>query len=164
VRRRVALAALAGTLWGSGVVQAGFAPAGATACADVVALRTLTIAIKPVTQSYAVGSIASVPVQVTRPAKEDPLQVGIPVPPVVSEPASGVIVGLGLHIGTVFRPAYAKTDSNGDATVKVKIPAYAPAASVNVEAYTYHVLIQVPCYTVQENGYSRKSGLFKTTK
>ena len=163
MRRRVAIVLVLGTLWGSGALQAGFTPARAVACADVIQLRTMTIEIKPV-KDYPVGSIAQVPVLVTRPANTDPLSQGVPVPTAVSEPAAGVIIGIGLHIGPVFAPGYAKTAGNGSAVVKIKIPPYAPAATVNIDAYAYNILVQAPCYTIQEDGFTRKLGVFKTTK
>ena len=164
MRRRVAIVLVLGTLWGSGALQAGFTPARAVACADVIQLRTMTIKIKPVTKDYPVGSIAQVPVVVTRPANTDPLSQGVPVPPAFSEPAAGVIIGIGLHIGPVFAPGYAKTADNGSAVVKIKIPPYAPATKVNVDAYAYNILVQAPCYTIQEDGFTRKLAVFKTTK
>jgi hypothetical protein len=83
---------------------------------------------------------------------------------VASAPASGVIVGIGLHIGPVFAPGYAKTADDGGAMVRIRIPTYAPAATVNVDAYAYNILVQAPCYTIQEDGFTRKMAVFKTTK
>jgi hypothetical protein len=164
LKRPVGLLVVAALVGGFGAVQAAMSPVGAAACADVIMLRTMTIHIKPVTQNYKVGSIASVPVVVTRPANTDPAQLGVPVPTAVSEPASNVTIGIGLHIGPVFSPGYAITDSNGGASVKIKIPTYAPAATVNIDAYAYNILVQAPCYTIQEDGYTRKMAVFKTTK
>jgi hypothetical protein len=147
-----------------GVVQVSTSPAGATACADVIVLRTMTVHIKPVTHDYKIGTVAKVPVNVTRPAPEDPLQQGVPVPSEGSQPAANATVGVGLHIGPVFAPGYAKTDANGDALVPIKIPSYAPAATVNVDAYAYNIIAQAPCYTIQEDGYARKMAVFKTIK
>ena len=124
----------------------------------------MTIHIKPVTKNYPVGSVAQVPVVVSRPGNSDPLSQGVPMPTVVSEPASGVIVGIGLHIGPVFAPGYAKTVDDGSATVRIKIPTYAPAATVNIDAYAYNILVQAPCYTIQEDGYTHKDRAFKTTR
>jgi len=164
VRRRIAFVAIVGTLLGSGVVQAAFTPARATACADVIRIRTMTIHIKPVTHDYRVGDIAEVPVTVTRPGDTDPLQQGVPMPQTITEPAAGVIIGIGLHIGPVFTPGYAKTSSTGGAVVKIKIPSYAHPATVNVDAYAYNILVQAPCYTVQEDGFTHKAGVFKVVK
>ena len=150
----------------------GAASAGGPQCAqphapgaprDVIVLRTMTVRIGKV-PDYKVGSVAKVPVTVTRPSSQDPFQLGVPIPPVASVPASGATVGVGLYIGSVFAPGFAKSGSTGKAVVPIKIPRTAPATKVNVDAYAYNILVQAPCYTIQEDGYQRKNKVFKTTK
>ena len=134
------------------------------AAMDVITIRTMTVEFKPPGKSVAIGSVAKVPVHVTRPAGEDPLQQGIPLDPPASAPADGVTVGIGLTIKNVFAPGYAVTNQDGKATVSIRIPRYAPAASVDLDAYAYNVLGQTPCYTIQEDGYTHKDDVFKTTR
>ena len=163
LRRRTALLVIAAMVSLFGVFQVGTSPAGATACADVIVLRTLTVKVMPGAKDTKVGGVAKVPVHVTRPAPEDPAQEGVPVPGVVNQPAANVTVGVGLHIGPVFAPGYAITDDGGDALVPIRIPTYARAGlAVNADAYAYNILAQAPCYTIQEDGYARKLNVFKT--
>lgn len=171
MRRRWA-AAFAALVIGGSLVGAAAGPASATVAdassrcrstsswADVVALRTMTVWIKPGAKSYPVGGMAKIQVTVTRPAPQDPAGLGVPLPRESGVPAPDVTVGVGLHIGPVFSPGYARTDQNGKATVSIKIPGYAKAGPVGVDAYAYSIIAQTPCYTLQEDGYTHKTGLF----
>ena len=160
IRRRVSLLLVVCLVGGLGVVQAATASVGAVACADVVVLRTMSVSFKPQAKSYSIGSRAKVDVTVTQPASEDPLQLGVPIPIGGSVPAADATVGVGLHIGPVFAPGYAKTDETGKATVSIKIPTYAHPGKVGIDAYAYRIIAQSPCYTLQEDGYAHRSGVF----
>jgi hypothetical protein len=160
VRRRISLSLLACLVGGFGAVQAATSPAGAIACADVIVARTMTVKFKPEAKSYAIGQSAKVDVIVTRPAPEDPLQLGVPIPTAVAVPAPDATVGVGLHIGPVFAPGYAKTNGAGKATISIKIPSYAKPGKVGIDAYAYRIIAQSPCYTFQEDGFAHKPGVF----
>ena len=163
-RRRVSLAVVLTMVGGMLSLQVATSHAGAVACADVIAFRTMDVTFKPLARSYSVGDTARVAVDVARPASEDPLEQGVPVPTGELVPAAGATVGVGLHIGPVFSPGYAKTDDQGHAIVPIRIPTYAKPGPVGVEAYAYRIMASAPCYTLQEDGYARRTGAFTVTK
>lgn len=130
---------------------------------ETVTLRTFHIEAK-YSKVVAIGDVAKIKVNVTRPAKEDPLGNGIPMERPIVEPAPDVIVGIGLHIGNVFLPGAAITNEEGDATIKITIERYAPVGVVDVSAYAWRVAATLPCATVQEDGYRTYPRAFKTTR
>ena len=130
---------------------------------EYVSLKTLHLEIEFPKKAYAIGETVSVKVNVTRPAKEDPLGNGIPMDRPYVEPASGVIVGVGLMIGRVFLPGAGITDDNGDTVVKIKLEDWAPAGKwVDASIYAWKIVQQTPCLTVQEFGYATMPRAFKT--
>lgn len=138
----------------------GFAGAGNM---EQVTLRTFDLDVTP-PKVAKIGTTVTVKVRVTRPAKEDPLGQGIPMDRPFVEPASEVIVGVGLSIGNVFLPGAAITNGGGIAKVKIIMQEYAPANKfVDMSVYAWKVLQQTPCLTVQEDGYEVVPDAFRTS-
>ena len=132
---------------------------------EQVALLTFNLEIGKTKPTYEIGDVVPIDVTVTRPAKEDPLGNGIPMDRPYFEPAEGVIVGVGLHIGRVFLPGAAITDANGVAKVRIKLEDWAPAGvKVDASMYAWKVVYEMPCATVMEYGYRTMSGMLRTTR
>ena len=130
---------------------------------EQVTLRTFDLKVTP-PKVAEIGSTVTVKVLVTRPAKEDPLGQGIPMERPFVEPASDVIVGVGLSIGNVFLPGAAITNQDGIAKVKIIMQDYAPAdKKVDMSVYAWRIVQQTPCFTVQEDGYKVMPDAFRTT-
>lgn len=135
---------------------------------ETLTLRTFHVEVKQDKKTYRIGDIAKFDVTVTRPANEDPLGEGTPMPwserPYV-EAVEGAIVGVGLHIGRVFLPGAALTDADGLAKVRIKIENYAPAGQVvDASIYAWKIVQETQCLTIQENGYKVLPGIAKTTR
>lgn len=132
---------------------------------ETATVRTFDVEAKVKRPVYQRGSFAEIDVTVTRPAKEDPLGEGIPLPierPMV-EPAPEVYVGIGVYIGNVFLPGFGITGADGVAKVRVKIERYAPAGTIaHVSIYAWKVLQDTPCLTVQEDGYRQFPEMFRS--
>ncbi len=135
---------------------------------ETLTFRTFHVEVEPFKKIYKIGDIATIDVKVTRPANEDPLGEGTPMPwtdrPYV-EAAPGAIVGVGLHIGRVFLPGAALTDDNGDAKIRIKIENYAPANQIiDASVYAWRVVQESQCLTIQEDGYKAMPGAAHTTR
>lgn len=135
---------------------------------ETATFRTFHLEVKTDQKVYKIGDIAKIDVNVTRPANEDPLGEGNPMPwtdrPYV-EAAEGAIVGVGLHIGRVFLPGAALTDANGDAKIRIKIEKYAPANTIiDASVYAWRVLQETQCLTIQEDGYKTLPAMGKTRR
>lgn len=128
-------------------------------------LRTLYVEAKVKKTVINRGSFAEIEVLVTRPAKEDPLGEGEPLPverPVV-EPAADVSVGVGVYVGSVFFPGFGISGPDGVAKLRIKMESYAPKNTVaDVSIYAWKVVQDTPCLTVQEDGYSQYPAMFKS--
>ena len=130
---------------------------------ETLTLRTLNLDVTP-PKSGEIGSVATIKVIVTRPAKEDPLGQGIPMERPYVEPAPGVIVGIGLSIGDVFLPGAALTDEDGRAVVKIKLEKWVPRNTwVDMSVYGWKTVQETPCFTIQEDGYVTQGRVFKTS-
>lgn len=116
---------------------------------------------------YSLGDIVSVKVNVTTPAKKDPLGEGIPLPierPFV-QPVEDAIVGVGLYIGRVYLPGGSITDADGNATVEIKLESYAPRnAWADAGIYAYKERFSDPgrCVVIVEYGYQSAPRAFRT--
>jgi hypothetical protein len=137
----------------------------ASSGAETVSLLTFNLDASKVKPVYKIGETVNLDVTVTRPAKEDPLGNGVPMDRPYIEPAEGVIVGVGLHIGRVFLPGAAITDAQGVAHIKIKIESYAPAGQwADTSMYAWRVIQDTTCASIQEYGYTSAPRMFKTAR
>ena len=128
---------------------------------EYITPRTFHVAIKPLKKSYRRGEVVKVQVAVTRPAEEDPVGLGLPVQRPANVPAEGVNVGVGISVGRVFLPGYARTAANGVASVRIKLERYVPRAAAHVRAFAYKEVVATTCLTVEEQGYHAVDNAFK---
>lgn len=141
------------------------APSNASpACAETVSLKTFNLIVSASKKVYKVGDTASIKVNVTRPAHEDPLGNGIPIDPPTTQPAANVNVGIGLRVGDVFLFGHSITDANGDAAVKVKLEPWTPTGSAIADAFAWNIVQDTPCLRIEENGYQQSPNIFKVIK
>ncbi|MGI8774701.1 MAG: hypothetical protein ACR2KQ_06765 [Actinomycetota bacterium] len=131
---------------------------------EQITVKTLHIVAEAPKQSVAIKKMASIKVNVTRPAEEDPLGQGIPMDRPYVMAAEEVNVGVGLLIGDVFLPGFAITDANGDATIKIKIERYVKPGPVDAAFYAWETTAETPCATVQENGFRPYQNFFRVTR
>ena len=145
---------------GARAVRAGL-KAGAM---ETVALKTFHLVIHPQKKAYKVGDVAKIHVNVTRPAKEDPLGNGIPMEAPNQMAAEGVSVGVGLRVGDVFLFGASYTDENGDATVKVELKDYTPGGMAIADVFAWQKALDTPCAKIEENGYQHSPNIFKVVR
>ncbi len=141
----------------------------ASACADaalmeVVQLTTMHVEVEADRKSYRVGDVAQILVQVSRPAHEDPLGQDVPVDPPMSQPADNVNVGIGVQVERVYLFGVGRTDDEGRALIKVRIPPYTPVGKAYVRALAWSTVVDTVCLTVEEYGYTQEPGLFAVTR
>ena len=115
-------------------------------------------------KTYKVGEIVKVKVEVSRPAEEDPIGLGIGYERPISQPAEDVSVGVGISVGRVFLPGYGITDAEGKATVMIKLENYTPAAMAHVRAFAYKTVVATTCLIVEEQGFRDMPNAFKVVK
>ena len=128
---------------------------------EYVTPRTFYVQVGKLSKTYNRGDVVKVKVTVSRPSDEDPTGLGVPVERPTSAPAQGVNVGVGISIGRVFLPGYARTDANGVATAKIKLEKYVPSAAAHVRAFAYKETLQTPCLTIEEQGYRAVDKAFR---
>jgi hypothetical protein len=121
---------------------------------ETIRVRTFHIDAKTQAESYKIGTSAKIDVTVTRPAHEDPLDLGVELEPPTSVPAENVIVGLGVHVGDVFIPGFSRTNADGKATVSLKLPGYATPGQASMTVYAWNVVHESPCLRVEEDGFA----------
>lgn len=131
---------------------------------ETVQLRTFHVEAKPVTKSFAIGKTAKVAVTVTRPAEEDPLGNGLPVPQVGEAPVADANVGVGVTLGDVFFPGFGRTDQMGRATIPIKLKSYAVPGKADATVYAYTTTANTTCLRVEENGYREYPKMFSVTR
>lgn len=120
---------------------------------ETTSLRTLHIEAAATKESYEIGEVAKFPVHVTRPAKEDPMRLGLPWDRPYVEDAAGVNVGVGLLAGDVFLAGFAQTGEDGKAVIKIKIKSYTRPAPVDAAFYAWNIVADTPCLRIEENGF-----------
>lgn len=146
-------------------VPLSVAPSPAAGCAmETVSLKTFHLEVSSKKKVYKVGDTATVKVNVTRPAEEDPLGNGIPIERPTTEPAEGINVGIGLRVGDVFLFGHSITDANGDAAVKVKLEPWTPPGNAIADAFAWNIVQDTPCLRIEENGYRQSPSIFKVVK
>ena len=157
--------ALAATLLPASPVSA----AKSKGCAGSNAMEYITpvslhVDIGKFAKQYKVGDVVKVPVEVTRPAEEDPLGLGVTFERPMTQPAAEVNVGVGISVGRTFLPGYGLTKEDGTTTVLIKLERYVPAASAHVRAFAYKEIVYTTCLIVEEQGYRDRPNAFKVTK
>jgi hypothetical protein len=120
---------------------------------ETVSLRTLHIEAKVPKKTYKIGDIIKIPVEVTRPAEEDPFGQGIPMNRPMVFPAEGVNLGVGLVIGDVFLPGFGVTDDDGKVTVQIRVERWVKPATANASFYAWNPQVETVCARVEEFGY-----------
>ena len=130
----------------------------------VTRLRTFTVTAKPVKPSYRLGTTAKIEITVTRPGEEDPLNNGVPLNSPVTLPAEGVDVSVGLYRGNFYMYGVGVTDSEGKATVSVKLNPQAPAGTVIGEVGARKYYNRGGCPDIEEEGFAYYPQFLKATK
>lgn len=136
------------------VLGAPPAPAGETGCGGRrTYLYTFTVRTKWEAKTFARGETARVTVTVTRPAPEDPLQNGIPVPSPVGIPAEGVLVQTSLP--DYFPPLWDQGTTNEAGKVKlgIRLPRDAKLGPTYAATYASVVYNGNGCPDIEEFGY-----------
>lgn len=137
---------------------------GCAGAMEYITPVTLHVEIGKFPKQYKVGDVVKVPVEVTRPAEEDPVGLGVTFERPVTEPAEGVNVGVGISVGRTFLPGYGLTKADGTTTVSIKLERYVPAAMAHVRAFAYKEIVYTTCLIVEEQGYADRPNAFKVTK
>lgn len=119
---------------------------------ETVRLRTFHIEAQQA-ESFKIGTAAKIDITVTRPAHQDPLDLGVEFEPPASTPADNVLVGVGIHVGDVFVPGFARTDADGKAIISMKLPKYMTPGLASMSVYAWNVVHESPCLRVEEDGY-----------
>ena len=131
---------------------------------ETVALRTFTLELESAKPTYRIGETAIVHARVTRPADEDPLQLGVPLDSPEQYGAADVNVGVGLRIGDVFLFGFGVPDANGEVDVKVKLKSYTTPGTAMADGFAWKRQFESPCANVEENGYIFFPNAFKVTR
>ncbi len=130
--------------------------AGAAPCMNgegVIVLRSLHIEAQPSKKVVAPGDKFSVKVTVTRPAHEDPADLGIQFEPPASVPAEDVTVGLSVWVGErTYFWNIGTTDANGEVTLPLKVPARSEVGPAFASISGRH-WIKNDCPDILEDGY-----------
>ncbi|MDQ3963493.1 MAG: hypothetical protein M3277_06225 [Actinomycetota bacterium] len=107
---------------------------------------------------------AIVKVTITRPAHEDPFEMGIPIPPPISIPAEeGVVVTTALLTNT-FPPPFGRgeTDAEGKVTFKIPLKEVKPGP-VDATTYASKWTNEGGCPDIEEWGYKPEPKAFVIT-
>jgi hypothetical protein len=131
---------------------------------EVVSIRDFWIEPSVKKKTYRIGETATFPVNVSRPADEDPFGLGMQMDAGSMGPVEEANIGVGLLVGDVFLPGFAITDANGDAVIKVKIEKYVKPSVVDAAFYSWKIVQDTPCLRIEENGFRAVSGMFKITR
>ena len=131
---------------------------------ETVSIRDFYIEPSVKKKTYRIGQTVTFPVHVSRPAEEDPIDLGMEMEPGSLGPVEDANVGVGLLVGDVFLPGFAITDANGDAVIKVKIEKYVKPATVDAAFYSWKIVQDTPCLRIEENGFKPVAAMFKITR
>ncbi len=141
----------------AGMLAMAPAAEGKAACAstsmEFVYLKTFNLDVKlPQKNPYSPRDKVPFPTIVTRPAKEDPLGQGIPMPRPYVEPAPDVPVVIVAFAKDVLLIDYKITDENGKVNLALKLPKYMPEGPVAARIYAQKLLADANCVTIYETG------------
>ncbi len=120
---------------------------------EQVVLKTFHVELAMNKKIYRPGDKVKIDVTVTRPAKEDPAGLGIPMEPPVTQPAEGVDVGAGINIGDVFVYDVTTSDAEGKGQLSVKLPRYTPKGEALIDVLAREVQARTTCAELVEMGY-----------
>ena len=140
---------------------------GAPAARNEYRIETFHLEYEFDKKLYAIGEVVTAKVNVTTPAKRDPLGEGIPLPierPLV-EPVEGALVGVGIHFGRVYLSGGAFTDADGNATIAIKLEKYAPRnewADVGIYASKRTFEDPAQCVVIVEYGFASVPRAFRS--
>ncbi|HYO61584.1 MAG TPA: hypothetical protein VEU29_06770 [Actinomycetota bacterium] len=119
---------------------------------EFVYLKTFKLEVKLPKGTYKPGDKVPFPTTVTRPAEEDPLGQGIPMPRPYFEPAADVPVVIVAFADDVLLIDYKLTDANGKVNLALKLPKYMPEGPVSARIYAQKLLADSNCITIYEVG------------
>jgi hypothetical protein len=119
---------------------------------EFVYLTTFKLDVKMPAGPFKPGQTVPFPVTVTRPAEEDPLGQGIPLPRPHVEAAADVPVVIVAFAKDVLMIDYKLTDANGKVGLALKLPKYTPAGPVSARIYAQKLLQDTNCVVIYETG------------
>ena len=119
---------------------------------EFVYLTTFKLDVKMPTGPFKPGQTVPFPVTVTRPAEEDPLGQGVPMPRPHVEAAADVPVVIVAFAKDVLMIDYKLTDANGKVGLALKLPKYTPAGPVSARIYAQKLLQDTNCVVIYETG------------
>lgn len=131
--------------------------------AMVTYLYTFHVEAKPQKASYPAGGTAKIDFVVTRPGSKDPLGEGQEIPRPITFPAEGVEVNVSIYAGYFYMYGRGTTDSEGKATVPVKLNPNAPAGWARGEVSARAYYNRGGCPDVEEFGNQSYPRFFKIT-
>lgn len=154
MRRLTGIVATFGLL--AGMLAMAPAAEAKVACAstnlEFVYLKTFKLDVKVPNGTYHPGDKVPFPTIVTRPAEEDPLGQGVPMPRPYVEPAADVPVVIVAFADDVLLIDYKLTDANGKVNLALKLPKYMPEGPVSARIYAQKLLADSNCVTIYEVG------------
>ena len=130
---------------------------------ETVSLRDFWIEPDIKKKTYKIGETVQFPVNVSRPADQDPFNLGISMDAGSLGPVEEASVGVGVLVGDVFLPGFGITDANGDTLLKVKLENYVKPGIADVAFYSWKIVQDTPCLRVEENGFRAVARMFKVT-
>ena len=130
----------------------------------VTYLYSFDVEAKPQKASYPAGSKVKVDFVVTRPGDEDPIGEGTEMPRPVTFPAENVEVNVSIYAGIYYMYGSGVTDSEGKATVTVKLHPAVPAGWARGEVSARAYYNRGGCPDVEEFGSESYPKFFKITR
>lgn len=119
---------------------------------EFVYLKTFKLEVKAPKGTFEPGDKVPFPTNVTRPADEDPLGNGIPMPRPQVEPAADVPVVIVAFAEDVLLIDYKLTDADGNVNLALKLPKYMPEGAVSARIYAQKLFQDTNCITIYEVG------------
>ncbi len=155
MRRLTSLIATLGLV--TGLLAVAPAAGAKVACSsaanlEFVYLKTFKLDVQLPKGPFKPGQTVPFPTTVTRPADEDPLGQGIPMPRPHVEAAADVPVVIVAFAKDVLMIDYKLTDANGKVNLSLKLPKYTPAGPVSARIYAQKLLQDTNCIVIYETG------------
>ena len=141
----------------AGMLAMAPAAEGKAACAstnlEFVYLKTFKLDVKlPQKNPYGPGDKVPFPTTVTRPAEEDPLGQGIPMPRPYVQPAAEVPVVIVAFADDVLLIDYKISNEKGKVNLALKLPKYMPEGPASARVYAQKLVRDTNCVTIYETG------------